>query len=143
MINMFSLELWIIIGLIALILELCSNTFYLLSISLAAFCTAIVNYYYYDSTMQIIVFIITAVVFILLSRILATRLDKTDVRKANCERLLGLNAKVIRPLNDGRYTVMVSNEVWPATSNDSLDLYDNVVVTSVQSTTLGVKKIKK
>ena len=136
------LEFWIILAIVFLIGELLTGGFYLLSIGLAAFAAAILNYLQFSITIQIVTFILITLIFIVISRPLYKRLNKNTIdKKSNTERLIGLKAKVtegIGPHKTG--TINVKGEVWKAIADDEISEGEEVEITGIEGVKLKVKK---
>ena len=138
------LEFWIIFAIVLLIGELLTGGFYLLSIGLGAIAAAIMNYFQFSLTIQIIVFIIATIIFILLSRPFYRKLNRnaTD-KKSNTERLIGLNAEVIEDLGSHKIgTIDVNGEIWKAISNEEIAKGEKVEIIEIEGVKLKVKKVE-
>lgn len=136
------LEFWIIFAIVLLIGELLTGGFYLLSIGIGAIAAAIMNYFQFSLTIQIIVFILVTIIFILLSRPLYRKLNRnaTD-KKSNTERLIGLNAKVIEELGPHKIgTIDVNGEIWKAISDEEICKGEKVEIIEIEGVKLKVKK---
>lgn len=136
------LEFWIIFAIVLLIGELLTGGFYLLSIGIGAIAAAIMNYFQFSLTIQIIVFILVTIIFILLSRPLYRKLNRnaTD-KKSNTERLIGLNAKVIEELGPHKIgTIDVNGEIWKAISDEEIAKGEKVEIIEIEGVKLKVKK---
>ena len=136
------LEFWIIFAIVLLIGELLTGGFYLLSIGIGAIAAAIMNYFQFSLTIQIIVFILVTIIFILLSRPLYRKLNRnaTD-KKSNTERLIGLNAKVIEELDPHKIgTIDVNGEIWKAISDEEIGKGEKVEIIEIEGVKLKVKK---
>ena len=136
------LEFWIILAIVFLIGELLSGGFYLLSIGIGAIAAAILNYFQYSLTIQIIAFIIITLIFVLISRPLYNKLNKNTVdKKSNTERLIGLKAKVTEDINSDKIgTIKVNGEIWKAISDEEISEGEEVETIAIDGVKLKVKK---
>ena len=120
--------IWIFIAIIFIILELITTTFYLVWFGIGSLVAAILNYLGFDIYVQIASFIIVSAVLILSTRKFA-------------ERLIGMNAKVLRQIDETTFVVSVAGEEWSAHSNDSIDVGNIVKVVGIDSIILIIEKI--
>ncbi|MDR0913254.1 MAG: NfeD family protein [Methanobrevibacter sp.] len=139
---LFSLEFWLILAVVCVLLELMTLTFFLLSISVGSLGAAIVNYSGYDLTTQLIVFIVLTVICILLSRPIAKKLTKnTPNKKANSDRLIGREAIVVEKIEiNSMGTVDLIGDKWKAISNSNINVGERVIVKDIDGVKLIVEK---
>ena len=142
---MISFEFWIILAIIAIILEILSLSFFLISIGMGSIAAGILNYYNYNSIEQITIFAIVTIICILLSRPLANKLTKNKSnRKSNTQRLInkkGIVIKTITPNKSG--LIKVYGETWKAISNEEINTDEEVIIKKISGVKLIVeKKIK-
>ena len=137
------LEFWIILAIVVLIGELLTGGFYLLSIGLGSIAAAILNYFQFSITIQIVAFILFSLIFIIISRPLFKRLNQNSVdKKSNTERLIGLNAKVTEDIGPQKIgTIDVNGEIWKAISNEEIEKGEKVKVTNIEGVKLKVEKL--
>ena len=138
------LELWIVLAIVFIIGELLTGGFYLLSIGLGSIAAAILNYFQFSITMQIIAFILVTLIFIVLSRPLFKRLNRNAVdKKSNTERLIGLTAKVTEDVGPHKIgSIIVSGEDWKAISDDELSKGEEVKIIDIDGVKLKVEKLE-
>ena len=136
------LEFWIILAIVFLIGELLTGGFYLLSIGIGALAAAVLNYLQYSITIQIIVFILITLIFVLISRPLYKKLNRNTVdKKSNTERLIGLKAKVTEDIGSDKIgTINVNGEVWKAISDEEISKGEEVEIIEIEGVKLKVKK---
>ncbi|MDO5852359.1 MAG: NfeD family protein [Methanobacteriaceae archaeon] len=142
---MISFEFWIILAIIAIILEILSLSFFLISIGMGFIAAGILNYYNYNSIEQITIFAIVTIICILLSRPLANKLTKNKSnRKSNTQRLInkkGIVIKTITPNKSG--LIKVYGETWKAISDEEINTDEEVIIKKISGVKLIVeKKIK-
>lgn len=133
--------IWILIAVVFIILELITTTFFLVWFGIGAVVAALLNYLGFDIYIQFSGFVIVSAVLILLTRKFADKITPENSKKTTAERLIGLNAKVIRQVDDTSYIVRVSGEEWSAHTNDPVDIGDTVKVVGINSIILIIEKI--
>ena len=133
--------IWILIAVVFIILELITTTFFLVWFGIGSVVAALLNYLGFDIYIQFTGFIIVSAVLILLTRKFADKITPENSKKTTAERLIGLNAKVIRQVDDTSYVVRVLGEEWSAHTNDSVDIGDTVKVVGINSIILIIEKI--
>ena len=90
-----SIEFWIFLAVIAILLEALTTNSFLISLGIGAVGAVAADYFGYDLTVQIIVFIIVSIICILLSFILSKRLNGDhDAIKSYQEGLIGKEGTV-------------------------------------------------
>ena len=139
-------QLWTLIGIICLILELTSGDFFIMCFSIGAFITAVASACGIGFTAQIIVFAITSVLCLLFVRPVAVRYlhRNTGDRPSNVDAMIGRTGVVtdeIPPHGHGR--VKIDGDSWKACAADpdaTLAPGTRVVVTAINSTIITVKQ---
>ncbi|MDR2830739.1 MAG: NfeD family protein [Methanobrevibacter sp.] len=139
---MFSLEFWIVLTFACILGELLSVNFFLLSVGVGAGFAALTNHLKYDPATQLIIFVITTIICILLSRPLAKKLTKeSPSKKSNADRLIGEEAIVIKKIvPDEMGTVKILGDTWRAISNEKIAIGEKVTVEKIDGVKLVVKK---
>lgn len=132
--------IWILIAMVFIILELITNTFYLVWFGIGSLVAAILNYLGFDMYVQIASFIIVSAVLILSTRKFADRITPESGKKTTAERLIGMDAKILRQIDETTYVVIVAGEEWSAHTNDSVDVGDTVKVVGINSIILIIEK---
>lgn len=133
--------IWILIAVVFIILELITTTFFLVWFGIGSVVAALLNYFGFNIYIQFSGFVIVSAVLILLTRKFADKITPENSKKTTAERLIGLNAKVIRQVDDMSYVVRVLGEEWSAHTNDSVDIGDTVKVVGINSIILIIEKI--
>lgn len=132
--------IWILIAMVFIILELITNTFYLVWFGIGSLVAAILNYLGFDMYVQIASFIIVSAALILSTRKFADRITPESGKKTTAERLIGMDAKILRQIDETTYVVIVAGEEWSAHTNDSVDVGDTVKVVGINSIILIIEK---
>ena len=134
--------MWIVIAVIAAIIEGCTPQLVSIWFAIGAVVTAIVSVFTDNILVQLAVFVAVSVICIAVTRPLAKKLrsSKGDI-PTNCDRYLGKTGEVIVDINntDAVGQVKVEGSVWSARSStgEPLPVGTKVVVNSIE----GVKMI--
>ena len=112
---------WMIFGLVLLVVEILTPTFFFLWFSIGAFLAGIVAMFTTNVGWQIIVFAVSSALLVLLTRPIAKKLSKGDSpKKMYIDGLVGSTGRVvveIKPSMD-RGLVRTEGEDWRASSTD-------------------------
>ena len=134
--------MWIVIAVVAAIIE--ATTVQLVSIwfAIGAIVTAIVSVFTDNILIQLAVFVVVSIICLLITRPLARKLKKsTGDFPTNCDRYIGKIAEVIVDINNIEAVgqVKVDGSVWSARSStgEPLTAGTKVVVNKIE----GVKMI--
>lgn len=133
--------IWVFIAIIFIIFELTTNTFVLLWFGISALVSAALNYLGFDIYVQIAVFIILSLILIFLTRKFAITVTEEPTKKATSERLIGMEATVIKKLSESEAIVEVRGEKWSALIPSDANVDDVVKITSIDSIKLITEKI--
>jgi membrane protein implicated in regulation of membrane protease activity len=133
--------LWMIVGLLLLIIELFSMTFFLMWIATAALLTALVALFIPLAWLQWLIFAVVAVLLLVITRPLARRLHGPVSVPSNVDALVGQEAVVLETIdeaaNSGR--VRVRSDEWRARGSGRIPQGETVIVTGVEGATLLVE----
>lgn len=133
--------IWILVAIAFIILELITNTFFLVWFGIGGIVAAILNYLGFDIYTQFIAFAIVSIVLVLSTRKFADKITPESSKKTTSERLIGKAANVIKQIDENTFVVKVAGEEWSAHSNDSIDVGDTVKVVGIDSIILIIEKI--
>ncbi|MDR3223815.1 MAG: NfeD family protein [Methanobrevibacter sp.] len=141
---MFSLEFWILLTLVCVLGELLTLTFFLLSVGIGAGFAALLNYLNYNSTTQLIVFVVVTIICVLISKPISKKLtSKSSLKKSNSDRLIGEEAIVIKKIiPDEMGTVKILGDTWKAIADEEIAIGEKVIVEKIDGVKLIVNKIK-
>ena len=135
---------WVIIFVITIIVEL--ETMNLVSIwfSIGALAALICGIFFAHPLLQIIIFIVTAVIAIALTRPLAKKTTNRSIIRTNVDRYIGkigIVTKEISPFEIGE--VKVENTYWRAINkdNESINVGEFVIVDGIEGIKFIVSKI--
>lgn len=111
-------QLWALVSLLCLILELTSGDFFIMCFSLGAIPALIASLFNTSFTAQIIIFAVCSALCIFFVRPIALKyLHKHDERLSNAEALIGREGRVTQTIEAGDYgRVAVDGDDWKARS---------------------------
>ncbi len=145
-IAMLAYQIWLILGLVLLILELFIPTLICLALGLGFISTSLFSYFNVSFLIQVMVFGLFELLFIVgfLPKI-KKKLFKTNVEVSNVGRLLNLTAIVTKPIKGSIIAgeVKIEGEYWKATSTteDEIPEQSLVKIIKVDSSIVIVEKI--
>jgi membrane protein implicated in regulation of membrane protease activity len=136
-------QLWTLIGVICLILELTSGDFFIMCFSIGAFITAIVAAFVPSFTAQIIVFAVASLLCLLFVRPLALKYfhRKDEDRPSNVDAMVGRNGVVTDEIPAQGYgRVKIDGDSWKACGENDIAIEKGtrVKVTAINSTIITV-----
>ncbi len=133
--------IWMIAGVILLILELLSMSFFMLWIGVAAILAGVVAVFVPIAWVQWLVFAILTLILLLATRPLARSIHGSVTQPSNVDAMIGKRALVIEAIdprkNMGR--VRVGSDEWRARAEQAIPVDVWVEVISVEGTTLTVR----
>jgi len=136
-------QLWTLVGILCLILELTSGDFFIMCFSIGAFVTAIVAAFVPSFTVQVIVFAVASLLCLLFVRPLALKYfhRKDPDRPSNADAMVGRRGVVTEKIEAGGYgRVKIDGDSWKAQSSISSDINKGtrVEVTAIYSVIITV-----
>ncbi len=141
-------HIWIILGIVLLICEIFTPGFFIASVGLGAFLSAIAAYYQLSMTWQILALATgTILSFILIRPFIYLKHKPGDGRQTGTYALIGKSAlvteKIVNHTNRGR--IKVGGEEWKARSLSGQDIgKDNIVtIEKIEGATLLVNQQTK
>jgi membrane protein implicated in regulation of membrane protease activity len=137
--------IWLVIGIVLIIAEMATLTFYLLWLGLASFAAAIVAMLAPDAfVLQVFVGIVVAVALTVYTKPLTRRLRSSKGYTDVIYQLVGQEGIVIERIpGNGLGVVRVGNETWSANAEEPLDIGTQIIVVQSHNTTLQVQKWKE
>ncbi len=133
--------IWMIAGVVLLILELLSMSFFMLWIAVAAILAGVVAIFVPIAWIQWLVFAILALILLLATRSLARSIHGRVTQPSNVDALIGSRALVIETIdplkNIGR--VRIGSDEWRARAEQIISEEAWAEVISVEGTTLIVR----
>ena len=141
---MTGLEIWILIAAICFIGEIMTMGFFILWFGVGASVSAILNYFGFSQTAQIVAFILVSILLLAISRPFAKRITQgMPNKKAASDRLIGKKGVVIEDISpkDGGI-VDISGDIWRAISDQKISKDEHILVEKIKGVTLVVKPTK-
>lgn len=136
-------QLWALVCLLCLILELFSGDFFIMCFSIAALFVACVSPFT-SFTVQVIVFAILSLACLFFVRPVALKyLHKTEDRASNADAIIGRTGRVSETIEEnGHGRVAIDGDDWKALSTDGLAIEKGtlVEVVSIDSIIITVKR---
>ena len=137
-------QLWTLIGVICLILELTSGDFFIMCFSIGAFITAVVSAFVPSFIGQIIVFAVASLLCLLFVRPLALKYfhRKDEDRPSNVDAMVGRKGVVTETIEAGGFgRVKIDGDSWKACSenDEAFGKGERVEVVAINSTIITVK----
>ena len=136
-------QIWAVVAVICLILELTAGDFFIICFSIGAFFAAIAAALGMGIYVQLLTFAVFTLISLFWVRPFAQRyLHKgEDNRVSNAEALLGRQGRVVETIKaDGFGRVQIDGDIWKAVTNESADIPKgtNVRVVGRESTIITV-----
>lgn len=137
-------QLWTLIGVICLILELTSGDFFIMCFSIGAFITAVVSAFVPSFIGQIIVFAVASLLCLLFVRPLALKYfhRKDEDRPSNVDAMVGRKGVVTETIEAGGFgRVKIDGDSWKACgeNDEAIGNGERVEVVAINSTIITVK----
>lgn len=138
---------WLILGVVLVVAEILTPTFFFFWFALGAFAAAGVSLFS-GTILQIITFMCVSGIFVLLTRPLAKKLTKSEPRKIHIDEIIGEDAIVIETIDNKRGTglVKVKGEIWRAYSDSdevTIEEGQKVTILKVEGAHVVVRKIER
>lgn len=139
-------QLWILLTIVCLILELTNGDFFIMCFAIGAACTAVISACGLGFYSQLAVFAVCSVLCIFFVRPFALRYIHLNrhVRPSNADALIGQTGVVSQTIVEGGHgRVALDGDDWKAVSSDGtpIDLGTRVRVVGRESIILTVEKV--
>ncbi len=140
-------QMWAVIAVVCLILELTAGDFFIICFSIGAVFAAIMAAVGGGIYLQLLMFAVFTLISLFWFRPFAQRyLHKgEDNRVSNADALLGRQGRVVETVKaDGFGRVQIDGDIWKAVTNETADIPEgaNVRVIGRESTIITVESIK-
>lgn len=132
---------WLILIFVFLIFEALSMNLITIWFAFGSLCAFISTYFTNSLIVELIVFIITTTLSLLLTRPLLNKFINKNIEKTNIDRVtgkVGVALTDIEPLKNGR--VKVDGKDWMAKSDDKIKKDEKVEVLKIEGAKIIVKK---
>ena len=141
-------QMWAVIAVVCLILELTAGDFFIICFSIGAVFAAITGLLGANIYWQLAMFALFTLISLFWVRPFAQRYlhRGEDRRVSNADALLGREGRVVETVaHNGFGRVQIDGDVWKAVTNESLDIPEgtNVRVTGRESTIITVETINQ
>lgn len=140
------LWIWLGITIVAAIIELITTDLVSIWFAAGGLAATITYLLHASQTVQIVVFVIVSVIFIIVARPLAKQYLRTNIVSTNYDRVIGQHGLVLKKIDaDTRGEVKVLSTQWSACSidNSTLEVGDYCEILAVEGAHLIVRKIEK
>ena len=139
-------QMWAVIAVVCLILELTAGDFFIICFSIGAVFAAITAAVGGGIYLQLVMFAVFTLISLFWVRPFAQRyLHKgEDNRVSNADALLGRQGRVVETVKaDGFGRVQIDGDIWKAVTNETQDIPEgsNVRVISRESTVITVESV--
>ena len=140
-------QLWAVVAVICLILELTAGDFFIICFSIGAFFAAIVAALGGGIYLQLLAFAVFTLISLFWVRPFAQRYlhRGEDRRVSNADALLGRQVSVVETVkSDGFGRVQIDGDIWKAVTNEAQDIPagTNVCIIGRESTIITVETLK-
>ncbi len=137
-------QVWAVVSIICLILELSSGDFFIICFSIGAVFGIIATVLGLDIYWQLFIFAVFSLLSVIFIRPVALRyLHKNEPNKpSNADALIGRTGRVTEPIsiNDSGY-VQIDGDLWKAVSNTDIPVGTTVRVIGRESTIITVETL--
>lgn len=136
-------QFWLVLGIIFMILEIITPTFFFFWFGLSGFITAILAIFISNKVFTSTTFIIVSTILWIFSRkIVKGWLKPLQNKNFHLDELIGKEGMALKDFNENNIgTVKVMSEEWTAKSEDKIEKGDKIIVIDRESNVLYVKKL--
>lgn len=135
--------LWIALAIIFAIIEAVTMGLATIWFAAGALVSLIFAWLGFGSIAQIVIFFVSSIVFLALTRPIVVKYFKVGNVKTNVDSLIGKKGIVIEVITEHSYgQVKINGQVWTAKGNDdkTIDRGQEIVVSSIEGVKLVVKQ---
>ena len=139
---------WMVFGVVLLVIEIVTPTFFFLWFSIGAFLAGVVDIMNLGLAWQIGTFTVVSVVLVFLTRPIAKKISGTSPRKTYIEEIEGITGRVVEEINAnrGKGIIRIGGEDWRAFSvNPQVIIRKDaeVIVKKLDGTVVYVEPVEK
>ncbi|MEN3043467.1 MAG: NfeD family protein, partial [Fervidobacterium sp.] len=111
---------WIIFGVVLMVIEIFTPTFFIFWFGLGSLAAAVVAYFYENTLFELLTFVVVSGILVLSTRKLAKKISGEEVRSINVDEIVGKEAVVIEKIDNklSKGVVKVGGDMWRAVSFD-------------------------
>jgi membrane protein implicated in regulation of membrane protease activity len=140
-------QMWAVVAVICLILELTAGDFFIICFSIGAFFGAVVAAFGGGFYLQLVTFAVFTLISLFWVRPFAKRYLRKgeDNRVSNADALMGRQGRVVETVKaNGFGRVQIDGDIWKAVTNEPADIPEgaNVRVVGRESTIITVELLK-
>lgn len=138
---MLAWQVWLIIAGVCLVIEIATVGFLVFWFAVAALITALLSLFIHNVIAQTVIFILTSVILILLTKPLTNKITKKDVAVTNSNTVIGKEAIVTKEINTTAGSVgqiKVAGDTWSAITEN----YDNPITVGSTVKILRIDGVK-
>ncbi|MBC8081437.1 MAG: NfeD family protein [Gorillibacterium sp.] len=134
--------IWLVIGVVLIVAEMFTLTFYLLTFGASAFVAFVVAFVFPEAyLLQVVVACIVALVLTVFVKPLTRRLHTSRGFRDAIDDLVGKQGVVVEGIpEEGLGIVRVGNETWSAKADNPLAAGEQVIILNRSSTVVEVQK---
>lgn len=135
---------WFSLGILLIVVEISTVNLVSIWFSIGSFVTMIVSMFTDSILIQLITFIITSIIALLITKPLANKFKKKKILPTNYDRVIGQVAEVTKDILPDNYgEVKVLGSYWTAISSKKIVVGEKVIVKKVEGVKLIVEKEEK
>ena len=134
-------SIWLFLVIIMIIIELLTVNLVTIWVALGALITFLLTYFISNVTIQLIIFFLTTILALILTKPLVKKYIKVNIVKTNASSVIGQTGIVtidIEPFNYGE--VKVSGKYWTAKSDEVIKSGSQVEILAIEGVKLIVRK---
>ena len=137
-------NIWLIIFLVLLFIELITINLVSIWFSLGALASYISTYFTDNMTIQIIVFIVVSIVALIVTKPLIKKIRVRKIQPTNLDRVIGQEGVVTKEISRNSFgEVKVQGSIWTATAKEEITKGTQVKVLKIEGVKLLVEKVKE
>ncbi len=135
-------QIWAVLGLVCIILEMIVPTMFFLNLAVGAFVSALCSLYLANWSALIIIFVAVSLVSLLVLRpLLVKKADKSQETGLNA-KYIGKVAKVVETVTANSGVISIYDERWQARCEGEIPVGAEVIIEKNESLIMFVKEVK-
>lgn len=114
---------WIVLGILMIIIEILTPTFFIMWFGIGAFLAGIVAYLNLPMVYQILTFLVTSAILVILTRPIAKKITGSSPRKIAIDEIVGKTGVVLEDIEFGKGGIVkVGSDTWRAVVEKDLKI---------------------
>lgn len=141
--NISPIIIWTILGVILIIVEMFSVTFFILPLGIGALITALLSAVIkLNFVFQLLIFFLASAGFMFLFQYyIKPKMRQQQGQKTNIDRLIGLETKLLEKISDNTPgKIRIEGKTWRVKADNEIAQGEKVIVTKIEGVTLTVIK---